>query len=409
MLIDLFPRTAVRYLKLPLLGDTLDGLSRWLAARGFQPARIRRRIRKAPLLEAQLAALGIRVLGELSRERLLSLAPRPAKPRKDLSALVRSLAAYLPDSDLAPRPAPTPVSLLVDSYLEFLRKVRGLAAGTVRQHRRTALLLLEFVAFEQHPSALKKLAAQRVEAFVLQRAAHLGRSGLQHLLSQLRSFLSFLASRGMVQSGLAAGIAPAATHRDERLPRALPWETVQAFLAEIDRDSPIGQRDFCMFLLMATYGLRASEVAALRLDSIRWRAGRIQTYRPKVRAPLTLPLTDEVGAALVAYLRHGRPRSQHRAVFLAACMPALPLQSCGVRTAFRRRALRSQTGIAAGAHCLRHSLALHLLRSGESMESIGGLLGHRCLATTAHYLRVHDDDLKAAALNLPQPLPEVSP
>ena len=122
-----------------------------------------------------------------------------------------------------------------------------------------------------------------------------------------------------------------------------------------------------------------------------------------------LPLTDEVGAALVDYLRDGRPRSHHRRVFLSSRMPAVPLQSPGVRAAFRRRALRSETGIAAGTHCLRHSLALHLLRSGVSVDSIGGLLGHRCLATTGQYLRVHDDDLQAAALNLPQPSEEASP
>ena len=164
-----------------------------------------------------------------------------------------------------------------------------------------------------------------------------------------------------------------------------------------------------MFLLMATCGLRASEVAALDLDSIRWRAGCMQPFRPKTRAPLALPLTNEVGAVLVDYLRNGCPRSHHRRVFLSSRMPAAPLQSCGVRAAFRRRALRSETGIAAGTQCLRHSLALHLLRSGVSVDSIGGLLGHRCLATTGQYLRMHDDDLQAAALNLPQPSEEVAP
>lgn len=354
MITDLFPRTASRYLKLPLLGDVLDGLARWLAAQGFQPARICVRIRKAPVLEAMLAALGVHSLAALSRERLLSLAPRPARGQRDLSALVRSMAAYLHDSDVLAAKDPTPGSLLVDSYLEFLQKVRGLTAGTVRHHRHTARLLLESVAFDNHPSALRALSSQRVEEFVLERAAHHGRSGLQHLVSRLRSFLSFLASRGMVRPGLAEGIDTPPAQRDERLPRALPWKTVQDFLAEIDRSSPIGRRDFCMFLLMATYGLRASEVAALQLDSIHWRDGWIHPYRPKNRASLALPLTDEVGAALLNYLRHGRPRSQHRSVFLSSRRPAAPLRSAGVQWAFRRRALRSKTGISAGSHCVRH-------------------------------------------------------
>ena len=165
-----------------------------------------------------------------------------------------------------------------------------------------------------------------------------------------------------------------------------------------------------MFLLMATYGLRASEVAALQLDSILWRSSQIRANRPKVRQPLVLPLTDEVGAALVDYLQHGRPRTQHRSVFLRSRRPVAPLLASGVRAAFRRRVQRSKTGFPdTGTHCLRHSLALHLLRSDESIESIGALLGHRNLATTGQYLRVHDDALRAVALDLPRHAAESRP
>lgn len=280
----------------------------------------------------------------------------------------------------------------------------------MRSHGRTALCLLEFLGFDDRPAALRRLSPQRIDAFVLRSAAHHGRGSLQHVASQLRSFLRFLASCGEVESGLDAGIDPPPVGRDEHLPRALPWETVQAFLAEIDRTTPIGRRDYCMCLLMATYGLRASEVAALLLDSILWRAGEIRPHRPKARKPLAPPLTDEVGAALADYLQHGRPRTQQRAVFLSSRRPVVPLRSSGVRSAFRRRALHSKTGMpVTGSHCLRHSLALHLLRSDVSIEATGGLLDHRNLATTGQYLRLHDDDLRAAALDLPQPAAEVCP
>ena len=130
MLIDLFPRAHARFLKLPLLGDHLDGLAQWLTTQGFPPSRIRRRVCKAPVLEGMLASLGIRDLGELSRERLLSLAPRPARNQRALSALVRSMAAFLADSDLVRVVGPGPGEILVRSYPEFLRQVRGLAAST---------------------------------------------------------------------------------------------------------------------------------------------------------------------------------------------------------------------------------------------------------------------------------------
>ena len=410
MLIDLFPRDHARFLKLPLLGDYLDGLAQWLATQGFPYSQIRRRVREAPVLEAMLASFGIRNLGELSRKRLLSLAPRPARSQPNLSALVRSMATFLADRELLRVVNPGPGEVLVRAYLEFLRQVRGLAASTVHHHRRTALDLLRFLAYDDRPEILMTISSQHIEAFVVQSAATLGRGSLQHLVSRLRCFLRFLATRGEVAAGLEAQIDTPPTYRDEQLPRAQPWETVQALLAEIDCSTPLGRRDFAMFLLMATYGLRASEVAALQLDSILWRSGQIRLDRPKARRPLALPLTDEVGAALADYLQHGRPRSQHRRVFLGSRRPVVPLRPTGVQAAFRSRVQRSATGFAdAGAHCLRHSLALHLLRSDVSIESVGGLLGHRSLAATGQYLRLDDDALRAAALDLPLPVKAVLP
>ncbi|MXY68103.1 MAG: tyrosine-type recombinase/integrase [Acidobacteriia bacterium] len=410
MLIDLFPRAHARFQKLPLLGDHLDGLAQQLTVQGFRPSRIRRRICKAPVLEAMLASLGIRDLGELSRERLLSLAPRPARNQRELSALVRSMAAFLADRDLVQGVDPGPGEVLVRSYLEFLRQVRGLAVSTLRHHRRTALDLLKFLGYDDRPEVLETISSQHIEAFVVQGAKTLGRGSLQHLVSQLRCLLRFLATRGEVASGLDAHIDTPPTYRDEQLPRAQPWEAVQALLAEIDCTTPVGRRDYAMCLLMATYGLRASEVAALQLDSLLWRSGQIRLDRPKGRKPLALPLTDEVGTALVDYLRHGRPRSQHRRVFLGSRQPVVPLRPGAVRAAFRRRVQRSGTGFPdAGTHCVRHSLAIHLLRSDVSIESIGGLLGHRSLVTTGQYLRLDDNALRAAALDLPLPVKEVRP
>ena len=357
-----------------------------------------------------LASLGIRDLGELSRERLLSLAPRPARSQRDLSALVRSMAAFLAERDLLQVVDAGPSEVLVRSYLEFLRQVRGLAASTLRHHRRTARGLLNFLGYDDRPEVLKTISSQHIDTFVVQSSKTLGRGSLQHLVSRLRCLLRFLATRGEVASGLDVRIDTPPTFRDEQLPRAQPWESVQALLAEIDCTTPLGRRDYAMFLLMATYGLRASEVASLQLDSILWRSGQIRLDRPKARKPLALPLTDEVGAALADYLQHGRPRSQHRRVFLGSSRPVVPLRPAGVRAAFRRRVRRSGTGFPdAGTHCVRHSLAIQLLRSDVSLEAIGGLLGHRRLATTGQYLRLDDDSLRAAALDLPLPVEEVRP
>jgi site-specific recombinase XerD len=223
----------------------------------------------------------------------------------------------------------------------------------------------------------------------------------------LRSFLRFLAGRGFVVTGLDGQIDTPRVYRGERLPRSLPWKVVRAFLGAIDRSTPMGQRDYAMFLLIATYGLRTCEVAALQLDDVHWRAAELRVPRPKTRSPLVLPLTKEVGAALVEYLRDARPHLLHREMFLRVRAPAGPLRPTAVTEAFQGWVRRSRLPITyQGPHCLRHSLAVHLLQEGAALKTIGDLLGHRGAESTCVYLRLHVEDLRDVALDLPK---EVAP
>jgi site-specific recombinase XerD len=158
-----------------------------------------------------------------------------------------------------------------------------------------------------------------------------------------------------------------------------------------------------MFILISTYGLRTSEVAHLRLEDICWRAEQLRIARSKTCSRLTLPLTTEVGACLLDYLRHGRPQTIHRQVFLRVRAPAGPLRPTAVTEAFQGWVRRSGLPIPyQGPHCLRHSLAVHLLRRGAPLKTIGDLLGHRSIESTCVYLRLHVEDLRDVALDLPR-------
>jgi site-specific recombinase XerD len=134
----------------------------------------------------------------------------------------------------------------------------------------------------------------------------------------------------------------------------------------------------------------------LRLDDV---AGRLRVPRPKTKTPIMLPFTNEVGAALIEYLRRDRPDLPHRDLFLRVRAPSGPIAPTAVTEAWIRRA-----GLAIphqGPHCLRHSLAVHLLREGTSLKAIGDLLGHRSIESTCVYLRLHVGDLRDAALEIP--------
>jgi site-specific recombinase XerD len=404
MLELLFPRAHVRYASLPILGGTLDGLCVWLDAREYPPGAIKRRIGAATLLARALCRHHVRSLSELTASQLHAYAPPPRwSSSPPQGALVRSLAQYLEERGvLAPTPL-TPTELRVADYRRYLERVRGLSASTIEIHSATITKFLRFLDHDVRPQQLRDLRGAEVEAFLAHAGRHVGPGRMGQISAILRTFLRFLAAAGEGPVGLDAQVDSPRIYRGARLPRAFPWEAVRALLKSIDRTTPKGRRDFAMFLLIATYGLRTSEVAALKLDDIAWRTRQIHVPRPKVGTPLLLPLTDEVGSAVLDYLRRGRSASTDRRLFLRVEAPLGPLGRGAVRDAFRAWARRAGTPLLArgGPHCLRHTLALRLLREGASLKAIGDLLGHRSAESTGVYLRLDVDDLRDVALPLP--------
>lgn len=405
MLAEIFPRAHARYTSLPTLGPYLDGFVVWLRSQGYPRLPICQRVRAAKPLDALLRRDEVARLEELSAEELLAYAPASSQDDVYRAALVRSLVRYLGEQGALAPSRSTAASELTAAYCRHLQDTRGLAASTVENHRATVrefLACLENGGDDQLDARLRSLDIGAIEGFLEVVAQRLSRHSLQHTVAHLRSFLRFLVARGLIPAGLDDGIDTPRVYRGERLPRALSWDTVLAFLRAIDRSTPMGRRDYAMFMLVVTYGLRTCEVVSLGLDDIAWREGQLQVARSKVRAPLMLPLTKEVGAAILAYLQDGRPALAHREIFLRARAPAGTLKPTAVTEAFQGWVRRSGLPIPfQGPHCLRHSLALHLLRQGTSLKAIGDLLGHRSTESTCVYLRLHVEDLRDVALDLP--------
>jgi len=402
MLEKLYPRGRFRVSCLPLLGRYVEDFATWLVAQGYPPLPIRLRLRELPRVDEMLRLRGAVDVADLTAADLLSLAPKDSQEDVYLAAVVRSLARCLSAGGRLCVPPPTACEALVEAYATVLGRVRGLASSTQTYHRATASEFLTHVGFKGDDACLRAIGTRTIDTFLRRIGPRLARASLQHTVAHLRSFLRFLASRGLVEAGLDTRIDTPRLYRGEQLPRTLPWEVIRKFLASINRATAMGKRDYAIFMLVVTYGLRTSEVASLRLDDIQWRKGQLRVARPKTRKPLVLPLTKEVGAAVIDYLRHGRPASVRREVFLRARAPAGALKPTAVTEAFQGWSRRSNLPISyKGPHCLRHSLAVHLLRRGATLKAIGDLLGHRSIESTCVYLRLHVEDLRDVALNLP--------
>ena len=417
MLLKLYPKVHRRYTSLPVLGPILNGFGTWLLKRGYATDCVREHFCAARRLTRILERRGIRSLAKLTRARLRACVPTNRLDDHRLTATVHLLERYF-DSETSlfpPRPR-TRIEDQVASFAIYLEQVRGLASSSIARHCETTAALLAHIGYERRPGRLGTLTSHDIEAFICRSGERLGRRSLEHMVTHLRAFLRFAGSRGEGPMGLDAQIDRPRVYREEQLPRALSWEIVQALLRAIDRTTPGGLRDYAIFLLISTNGLRASEVVRLTLDDVEWRARRLRIRQRKNGGVLWLPLTDEVATALLEYLRHGRPQlavrhyrrgfqtdpPQYREVFLRCRTPAGVLKSTAITEAFQAWSRRSGLKIPfQGVHCLRHSYALHLLRSGLSLKTIGDLLGHHSSESTCVYLRLATDDLREVALSFP--------
>src|SRR5580704_14915942 len=193
-----------------------------------------------------------------------------------------------------------------------------------------------------------------LESYITRTGKRLCRRSLQHEVSALRVFLRFLAMDRRVPAGLDSQIDTPRLYRLEQLPRALPWKTVSALLRSIDRTSAMGLRDYAMFLLIATYGLRISEVVAITVDDIHWRQSRLRIHQSKTSSPLELPLTNEVSTALVKHLKRTPPPPPYRRIFLRMRAPIGILKRTVVTDAFQAVVQKSGLRIPfQGPHCMR--------------------------------------------------------
>ena len=309
-------------------------------------------------------------------------------------AHLRSLG-IVPPSPVPARPIVPPVLV---AYRAWMLRHRGVTSSTIDVYQRT---LVEILATIGDDTAKYTCSVLR-EFFLDQRRR--GRRGMRTAATAMRSFLRYLVAEGQCRIGLDCAVPGAAQWRLSALPRALSPESVDRVLATCKPGTRSGIRDRSVLLLLARLGLRAGDVAGLCIADVDWYAGTLR-LRGKGRRESLLPLPQDVGDALLEYIKKGRADHADAHIFLTTIAPHRPLASSGVSsivcTALRRAGIEDAPS--RGSHLLRHSAATAMLRGGASLDAIAEVLRHRSLATTMLYAKV-DLALLAAVV---QPWPEV--
>jgi integrase/recombinase XerD len=276
----------------------------------------------------------------------------------------------------------SPVEVLVGCYRLYLSRERGLVDGTIAGYVRVARAFLGERLTEVGLD-LEGLTAKPVTDFAARSCSHLGLSATRQTISALRCLLRYLALEGLADVALDQAVL-AVAGSGARLPRAMDPADVEAILTGCDRRRAIGRRDYAILMLLARLGLRGGEVVNLGLGDVDWRAGEIVVTGKGHRSD-RLPLPADVGEALAAYLRRGRPRSGDRRVFLRAHAPFTALADTGALRGIMARACE-RAGVAYGSpHRLRHSAATGMLAGGASLFEIGQVLRHADPPATTVY------------------------
>jgi integrase len=302
---------------------------------------------------------------------------------------LRLMLAFLRGQGVVPAEQPClrvdPVDALLERYQLWLRRERRLGEQTVSLRLFWARVFLSAQVIDGD-LRLDRLAPEAVTGFVLLQSRRYSTGSMKTATTGLRSLLRFLFAAGDVERDLSAVVPSVAGWRLSGLPVGVADDAVSALLACCDQSTSIGRRDLAVLLLMARLGLRAVEIARLRLDDVDWRNGDL-LVRGKGGRLDRMPLPRDVGVALAGYLRHGRRRSRRREVFLRTIGPDAPMARQSIVTVPRRVSQRAGIPVV-GAHQLRHRAACRVLAGGGTLAEVAELLRHNDAATAAIYAKV---------------------
>lgn len=379
------------------------GFASELSRQGYTPNSAGGQMRLMAHLSRWLADEGLDASGLSTAEVARFLGARRAAGYTNYRTgkAMQPVLGYLRELGVAPTAPPSvpngPVEVALERYRHYLTVERGLGSATARGYVDAVRPFLQGrVSPDGCDVDLEHLSAADVTAFVVARCPHQNRGAAKLTVTALRSLLGFLHVEGVIERPLAGAVPSVAGWRLAGLPKGLEPAEVRSLLTLCDRRTRNGRRDFAILTTLARLGLRAGEIAAFQLDDIDWRAGEIVVHGKGNRSE-RLPLPADVGEAVAAYLRRGRPASaEGRTVFVRVKAPHRALSTGGVTQVVAAAARRAGLG-QIHAHRLRHTVATQMLRAGASLSDIGQVLRHRCALTTAIYAKVDSEALRTIA------------
>ena len=394
------------------LGPAIDRYVEWLAARNAARDTVKRSVQALVQFNDFAQSRGATTWDDLPAHVEPFMAQwmqrrgswcRTAKDRACVNANGRTpveqlLRLLVPNFVGTQRHIDLPFSNSVPTLFSHLTEERGLRPETLHGYKHH-LRAFEAYLGKHYKCDLSALTPKVINDFIIDSAKRLSGSGVRGRSAVLRAFLRYLHREQVTATDLSRAVPRGRNYRQSSVPRSISEDEVERVLQLVDRRDAIGKRDYAILLLLATYGLRAKEVAALQLDDIDWKHSVLHVPERKNGHSTTYPLSTRVGEAIIDYLRFARPKLDHRELFLNVRSPCEPITP--VCASMRAQAYIKSAGIKVarpGSHTFRHSCVQRLVDADVSFKVIGDFVGHRLPASTQIYGKVAIHKLRALAI-----------
>jgi len=355
-----------------------------------------------PATVSQYLSLAV---GQFRKRHGHSPAPRwESIPRSGIHSLLRLALRRWPPEPATSDSRERVCREVCNQYETWLREERGLAAASIYALMWEARHFCAWYIAHAGNASFMGLGIRHLDTYFDMRARGLRRRSLKDVNERLRSFMRHLYRAGHISDDLASRLIAPMLYAYETIPSALSLDQIATVLKAAQKDqSPKGLRDYAILQLLATYGLRSGEISHLTMNDVDWRADTLRIRHSKSGAHSLLPLMEQVGEALISYLRRGRPKTDVREIFIRTRAPYRRVSPTCIYSAVGRRMMSAgvEPSGKRGPHIFRHARAVSLLRAAVPQKVIGDLLGHRSAESTIPYLKLATEDLRAVALDIP--------
>ena len=372
-------------------------------ARGFLDYLARRSIPIAEVTEAQVGYYLHHAITMFRKRHGRSPGPYwHSIPRSGIHALLRHAQGQWPPAPKATCAADALRFAICDEYETWLREERGLAEPSIYALMWEGRNFLAWQLDRCGVDSLMEMSVGDIDRYMDMRSPHQTRKSVKDVAERLRSLLRYLHRTRRTEIDLSPHVIAPLLYAYEGVPSILERDQIAAVLETASKDTtPIGLRDQAILQLLATYGLRSGEIRNLKIEDIDWRTESIRILHTKTRACSYLPLMAPVGEAILTYLRSGRPQTDAREVFVRTRAPYGRLRVLHSAVFRRIRDAGVKPPGKCGPHIFRHARAVEMLRASVPQKVIGDMLGHRSTESTAPYLKLATEDLRAIALDVP--------